>query len=55
MGEHYDREFKNYGTAVNNAGAENAMAGAATALANGDQAEFERWTWREYEVQTQTG
>lgn len=42
MGEHYDREFKNYGTAVNKAGAENAMAGAATALANGDQAEFER-------------
>jgi hypothetical protein len=42
MGEHYDREFKNYGTAVNTAGATNAMAGAATALANGDQAEFER-------------
>lgn len=42
MGDHYDREFKNYGTAVNTAGATNAMAGAATALANGDQAEFER-------------
>lgn len=42
MGDHYDREFKNYGTAVNKAGAENAMAGAATALANGDQTEFER-------------
>jgi hypothetical protein len=41
MGAHYDREFKNYGTAVNKASAETGMAQAATGLERGDQAEFE--------------
>jgi uncharacterized protein YigE (DUF2233 family) len=41
MGAHYDREFKNYGTAVNKASADTGMAQAATGLERGDQAEFE--------------
>jgi hypothetical protein len=41
MGGHYEREFKNYATAVNKATAENGMAQAATALERGDQAGFE--------------
>jgi hypothetical protein len=41
MGEHYDREFKVYGTAVNHAAALGGMTQAADAQANGDQAGFD--------------
>jgi hypothetical protein len=41
MGEHYDREFKAYGTAVNHAAALGGMTQAADAQANGDQAGFD--------------